>query len=262
MKRLAVIDAEQCVGCQLCMFACSRRANEPGLSASCIGVRSDGGMERGLISERETGGLKLAWGDDRSYAEAIGRIVDQPTPFYAALARGVEHAAAAYGGADFALAFGGNEMPGYHTGPAAHAGALIGARHSHLDNAGYSLDQKRLAEGGQTTPEAVAGALVEEGSWRQVLSALVVCFFAREIYKPDVVREALRIAGFNVDPARLGSFGREVLQEKIKFKLREGFSFEGLRIPRRILETEAPVSDLNEEFLRRTIEGVRAALVR
>ncbi len=46
--RLAVIDTERCVGCQSCMFACSRRI-EPGLSRSCIGVRSVGGMERGFV---------------------------------------------------------------------------------------------------------------------------------------------------------------------------------------------------------------------
>ena len=47
--RLEVIDSERCVGCQSCMFACSRRAGEAGLNRSCIGVRSDGGMERGFV---------------------------------------------------------------------------------------------------------------------------------------------------------------------------------------------------------------------
>ena len=49
MKRLSVIDAERCVGCQSCMFACSRRLNKPGLAQSSIGVRSNGGMERGFV---------------------------------------------------------------------------------------------------------------------------------------------------------------------------------------------------------------------
>ena len=40
MKRLSVVDAERCVGCQCCMFACSRRTNSHGLSEACIGVRS------------------------------------------------------------------------------------------------------------------------------------------------------------------------------------------------------------------------------
>ena len=47
--RLEVKDTERCVGCQSCMFACSRRQNAPGLAKSCIGVRSAGGMEHGFV---------------------------------------------------------------------------------------------------------------------------------------------------------------------------------------------------------------------
>ncbi|MEM1545135.1 MAG: 4Fe-4S binding protein [Candidatus Methanomethylicia archaeon] len=46
--RLAVIDVERCVGCELCMFACSRRFGEGGLAKSAIAVRSIGGVERGF----------------------------------------------------------------------------------------------------------------------------------------------------------------------------------------------------------------------
>ena len=46
--RLEVLDTERCVGCQNCMFACTRRQGEGGLSKTCIGVRSIGGMERGF----------------------------------------------------------------------------------------------------------------------------------------------------------------------------------------------------------------------
>lgn len=47
--RLNIIDTERCVGCQACMFACARRQDEAGISKSCIGVRSAGGMENGFV---------------------------------------------------------------------------------------------------------------------------------------------------------------------------------------------------------------------
>jgi len=103
-------------------------------------------QERGLVSEKETAGLKFSWGDYESYIKAVEFILRRPTPLYEALGKGVEYASSLFGGRDFALAFGGNEMPGYHTGPCAHLGYLIGSRHSHLDGAGYSLDQK-MAQG-------------------------------------------------------------------------------------------------------------------
>ncbi len=46
--KLKVIDSQRCVGCQLCMFACSRRSGIGGLSNSCIGVKSAGGMSKGF----------------------------------------------------------------------------------------------------------------------------------------------------------------------------------------------------------------------
>jgi Fe-S-cluster-containing dehydrogenase component len=48
-KRLFVLDVDLCVGCQCCMFACSRRFGEAGLAKSAIHVRSAGGVERGYV---------------------------------------------------------------------------------------------------------------------------------------------------------------------------------------------------------------------
>ena len=107
---------------------------------------------------RQTG-IKLGWGDYAAYIDAVRLIIKQPNKFYKALARGVEHAASLYGGQDYALAFGGNEMPG------AHIGVLTGARHSHLDNAGYSVDQKVLTKK-QLSPEKFAEDLLSEERWR------------------------------------------------------------------------------------------------
>ncbi|NLG27034.1 MAG: aldehyde:ferredoxin oxidoreductase [Chloroflexi bacterium] len=207
-------------------------------------------QERGLIGGRETDGLKLAWGDASTYAQAVERIVTQPTPLYTAMGRGVEHVAAQYGGSEFALAFGGNEMPGYHTGPGCHLGYLTGARHSHLDSAGYALDQKALAQGSTLTPEGVADALLNEERWRQVLSSLVVCFFARGVYSGEVSQRALEAIGVSLGAADLQRLGAETLRLKDAFKRREGFDLTGLRIPQRILETTSPLGAVDEAFMR------------
>ncbi|RLG47694.1 MAG: aldehyde:ferredoxin oxidoreductase, partial [Thermoproteota archaeon] len=135
-------------------------------------------LEKGLISERETL-LRLKWGDYESYIKAVKMIVEQPNEFYKELALGVRNASKHFGGEEFALSFGGNEMPGYHTGPAAYLGFLVGGRHSHLDNAGYSLDQK-IRE--LPPPEELVEKLIKEESWRMVLNSLVICLFARGIY--------------------------------------------------------------------------------
>ncbi len=216
-------------------------------------------LEKDLVSEKETDGIGLRWGDWKGYLKAIGKIISQPNDFYKALARGVEHASSIYGGEDYALAFGGNEMPGYHTGPAAHIGHLVGARHGHLDNAGYSVDQKVLVEK-ELSPEELGDMLVKEESWRQVLSSLVVCFFAREIFDSKMVLACLGSAGIEMDPEELLEMGRNIHREKNRFKTREGFSFDNLRIPGRIFDVKSPVSDLNEAYVRATIEHIKKRL--
>jgi aldehyde:ferredoxin oxidoreductase len=210
-------------------------------------------LERGLISQDDTDGLELEFGEPSSYLEAIPRLTTQPTPFYEALAHGVDHAASVYGGEDFALAYGANESPGYHTGPAAPLGFLTSARHSHLDSAGYSLDEQAARNGKTMTEEEIVDGLLAEERWRQVLSSLVVCFFARKLYTPEAVAEALSMAGVEKTPAQLQTLGREILAAKHAYRTREGFDMASLRIPKRLLETETPLGRLDEAFLRRAL---------
>jgi aldehyde:ferredoxin oxidoreductase len=192
------------------MFQLLDEAEVQGLDVMSMGVSLAWATEaykQGLISTEETDGLALDWGDYPAYIAAVERIVSQPNDLYRALARGVDHAAGVYGGADCALAFGGNEMAGYHTGPGCYAGYLTGARHSHLDGAGYSLDQKAGAKGEPLTPEGIAAGLLDEERWRQVLTSLVVCLFARGIYTPETVLRALATAGFDRSAADLTQLG-------------------------------------------------------
>jgi len=214
-------------------------------------------LERGLITTRETDGLALAWGDWSTHIQAVERIVSQPTDFYRALARGARHAASIFGGEEFALALGGSEIAGYHTGPAYTLTMLGGARHSHLDSAGYAVDQKAAASGKALVPEEVAAALLDEERSRQVLSSLVVCFFARGVYTPETVVRALSSVGIQRTPEDLARLGAETLARKHAFKAREGFDPASLRIPSRILETPTPLGPIDADFIRRALAQFR-----
>ena len=44
------------------------------------------------------------------------------------------------------------------------------------------------------TPDEMARTIVKEESWRQIMSSLVICFFARGIYQPEIVARALAVA--------------------------------------------------------------------
>lgn len=208
-------------------------------------------LEKGIISTKETI-VRLSWGDWRNYIKAVEYIVKQPNEFYRDLGMGVEYAAKKYGGLDFALAFGGLEMPGYHTGPAAHIGYLIGSRHSHLDMAGYSLDQKTLGQ--ELSPEEVVDKLMAEESWRQILSSLVVCFFARRIYSPETVARALKPLGYEFTEEELKKLGERIYREKYMLKVQMGFDLTKLRIPKRILEIESAKGKISEDYIKRAIE--------
>lgn len=214
-------------------------------------------QKKGLISEKDTLGLKFEWGEADIYIEAVKNILKGENEFYRAISKGVETAASIFGGMEFALSMGKNEMPGYHTGPGCHVGFLVGSRHSHLDNAGYALDQEALKKKTHLSPAEMGDNLLREEAWRQVLSSLVLCFFARSIYTPSLVSRALSISGFNLSPEELQKLGERIHREKIKFKMREGFSFEKLRIPERILETVSPHGKIKKEYVLEAINHIR-----
>jgi aldehyde:ferredoxin oxidoreductase len=210
-------------------------------------------QEKKLFTETQTLGLLLKWGDANTYIKVLDNLVKQPNDFYKILALGVENASKRYGGANFALAFGGNEMPGYHTGPVGYLGYLTGARHSHLDSAGYSLDQEALKD---KLPDAktVAAKLLKEETWRQILSSLVVCFFARGIYDKDTVIKTLETSEYKITPEKLDEIGLKILREKNQFKFMQGFKPDELRIPNRVFETVSPLGKIDESYIRESIK--------
>ncbi|MFO7897384.1 MAG: aldehyde ferredoxin oxidoreductase N-terminal domain-containing protein [Candidatus Cloacimonadales bacterium] len=210
-------------------------------------------MEKGLIDEKITEGIKFEWNNAESYMQAVNAIARRDNEFYYLLGQGVEAAAAKYGGADFALSMGGNEMAGYHTGPACHVGALIGGRHGHLDNGGYSFDQKLLVKE-EVSAEKLAKILVEEESWRQVLSSLTICFFARGVYDDETVLRALQVCGYDYEAADLKRIGKEIHRAKFDFKKQEGFDFAKLKISQRILDIPTTGMKFDKQYLEAAIK--------
>ncbi len=239
------------IGDAIGMLRLLERAEALGLDAMSAGVAmawATEAFERGIITANETNGLTLRWGDVDTYIKFLDNLVEMVNDFYRALAMGTEHAASVYGGLDFALTFGGNEMPGYHVGPTTIVGFIVGARHSHLDNAGYSVDEKALKK--PMNLEERVDRIVAEEQWRCVLSSLVACFFARGVYTPDKVVKLLEIHGYSATEDDLKKLGKEIHLMKYRFKLREGFSLERIRIPKRVFETPTPHGTLKEEDLR------------
>jgi len=210
-------------------------------------------FEKNNVSEKELNGMSIKWGDAEGFIELVKNISNPKTDFLKACSRGVSYASSIYGGKEFAMSFGKNEMPGYHTGPAGYLGFLLGARHSHLDNGGYSVDQKELKDT-DLSPETVVDKLLDEEAIRQILSSIAVCFFARGIYGLDLTSEAIKLLGFNYNEKQLHEIGRQIHLNKYKFKMREGFSIEKLEIPERIYETVDPTGKITKEFINRGLQ--------
>jgi len=228
-----------------------------GLDAISAGVAlawATEALDKGVLQLHDTD-LVLSFGDVECYIEGISRIAAREGKFWHLLGKGVEKAAAEYGGGEYAVAFGKNESPGYHTGAGAIAGAILGLRHSHLDNAGYSLDQKNL--GGYPSAGHLADAIIEEEIQRQVVTSLHACLFARKVYTPDIIRECFESAGRPFSRVKLEEAGRKIFNLKNRLRIRLGFDFSSLRIPERVLETPTPMGRTKEKFLREVIEAYK-----
>ncbi len=102
-------------------------------------------------------------------------------------------------------------------------------------------------------PEALAETLLEEECWCQVLTSLVICLFARRVYEPEIIVDALAAVGYETTEEKLINLGARILREKYAFKRREGLKMEDLRLPERIFKTPSPAESSDEDFMRATI---------
>jgi len=212
-------------------------------------------LEKKLITEEQAGG-RLSLGTSAPYKEAMRYLVSQPTELYRDLAQNPLAAAQKYGGEDFFLFLNGNGMAGYFTGYGCIMGQLIGARHSHLDNAGYSIDQKEPG----LSPESLVQKLIAEEEMRNVLTSLVICLFARKVYDYPIVVRALGALGITQTQDDLIRLGKRIYRLKLDLKRAMGYDWGKMSYPMRMLETPSPSGTLTAETFEEMKKAYLAAV--
>ncbi|MDD4238310.1 MAG: aldehyde ferredoxin oxidoreductase N-terminal domain-containing protein [Desulfotomaculaceae bacterium] len=222
-----------------------------GLDAMSCGVALGWATEayqKGLVSTTETI-IPLEFGMTENYIKAIWYIADAANDFYTVLGSGSYQAAAVYGGNDFAMTFAKNEMSGYHTGYGSLVGSVVGARHSHLCNGGYALDQAHQ----QMANHEMVDALLKEEKERCLLNSLTICLFARKAYDRATIIAAFKAVGLGLDDAALTEIGEKIFQTKMRIREKLGFKLENVQLPKRLFETPSFNGVLDETIAKEMI---------
>lgn len=194
-----------------------------------------------LIGENETI-VPLEFGNTANYIKAMQYLAHKENHFYEVLARGSYAAAEEYGGRDYAMTFAKNEMPGYHTGYGALVGAVVGARHSHLCNGGYSIDQSMK----EIDKEKIVNGIFAEEKERCMLNSLAICLFARKVYDRKTILAALNAIGNEFTDEDLTAFADRIYATKLRVKKMLGFKLKDVRLPKRFFETPGLWGQLDE----------------
>jgi aldehyde:ferredoxin oxidoreductase len=217
-----------------------------GLDAMSAGVAlawATEATDKGILSEKETL-IRLKFGDAQAYKQAVRHLGEGTNEFYQILGQGTLKAAEHYGGRDFAC-FLGQEMAGYATGEVFFVSQALGLRHSHLDAAGYSYDQKHTDK---NVAEAV-NFLLQDEQERVFLTSMVSCLFARNVYTMKVLSDCLGSVGYKVLAENIDSVSRTVQKLRWKVRLATGFNPESVSIPKRFIEVSTWKGPVDEEFL-------------
>ena len=209
-------------------------------------------VEKDAIPRQEIGDLKPRWGDAHTYSQIVENIALMKNQFYKRLALGTSGAAEKYGGRDFAVSIAKNSPAGYATGYGFVVGTLVGARHSHLSNMGYSIDQKAVKS--NLSLELIAEKIADEEDWLYTYYSLVGCYFARGVYDEETIIKALDLIGLPKTGKELRDLGNEIFQRLYRFKIREGFNLAKEEIPKRMTEIETPYGRLDPRRLREMVQ--------
>lgn len=202
-----------------------------------------------LVGEKDLG-TRLEFGYTEGYKHVLQGMAQPKNELYRLLGKGTEATAEKLGGLDYACTLGRTEMTGYHTGYGAALGQAVGARHSHLDNAGYSLDQAKK----DSDPASFVSAMFEEEVNRCITNSLIMCLFARSVYDYPTIVKALSAIGVEKSEEELKELALEIFRNKTLVKRKMGFDFRKLRFPKRFFETECLNGVLKEEVMQAMLD--------
>jgi len=202
-------------------------------------------LEKGTISEKETI-VPLKFGDAEGYKEAMKHLALGTNEFYQTLSKGTMVAAERYNGKDFACVLG-QEMAGYATGEVFFTSQALGFRHSHLDSAGYSYDQK--------TDEKDAGKaadfLVKDEQGRVFLTSMLACLFARGVYNDELLGKCLNSVGYTDLAGKMSDVSRHIQKLRWKTRFATGFDPKSVSIPKRFTEIVTWKGKIDTEYLQK-----------
>jgi len=231
-----------------------------GLDAMSAGVAlgwATEALSSGLVSLEDTI-VPLEFSNSQEYRKAIRYIALGENEFYRNLGRGVKYASGIYGGKEFAMHIAGNEMAGYHTGYGSLVGAAVGARHSHLCNGGYSIDQGLKED--VANVDKMVDALLSEEIERCMLNSLVMCLFARKVYDHETILAALKAIGIDMTEQDLLDVAKRNYATKLRIKKALGFDLKDVQFPKRFFQTPSMHGMLDEETAYEMLMAYRARL--
>jgi len=200
-------------------------------------------FEQGRITERETGGLALRWGDIRPVETLIIQTARREG-FGALLALGARGLARALGAEELAVEVKGLEVP-YHdprgvSGMAlSYATSPRGACHNQSDffmvELGQSNEELGIPYLDRHQIEGKARYVAIHQDWRTVCNSLVLCYFAN--VAPSTALALLNAAmGWEWELPRMLEAGERAWQLKRVINGRLGAARADDRLPKRLLE--------------------------
>jgi aldehyde:ferredoxin oxidoreductase len=136
-------------------------------------------------------------------------------------------------------------MSGYATGEAFFTSQALGFRHSHLDSAGYSYDQK--------TEEKDAGKaadfLVKDEQGRVFLTSMLACLFARGVYNDELLGKCLNSVGYTDLAGSISDVSLHIQKLRWRTRFATGFDPKSVSIPKRFTEIVTWKGAIDVEYL-------------